>query len=69
MLVAMATVAVSVAGVGTAVSLGSDESSDPKAPVVDQQPGVVDAGPNVWAANDCTVLREVYGEAAQAYGC
>jgi hypothetical protein len=30
---------------------------------------VTDADPNPWAANDCAVLLDVFGEDAHAYGC
>jgi hypothetical protein len=62
------TVVLAVAGVGTALALGSDESRpEPQPPSVDGP--VTDAGPNPWAANDCTVLLDVFGEDAHAYGC
>jgi len=64
-----ATVVLAVAGVGTAVTLDSDDSRPDRRPAVVEEAPVVDAGPNAWAANDCTLLREVYGESAAAYGC
>ena len=30
---------------------------------------VTDVQPNPWGANDCTVLRDVFGDQAMAYGC
>jgi hypothetical protein len=51
------------------MSLDSDENRpEPQPPVVEEGP-VLDATPNPWAANDCAVLLEVFGEDAHAYGC
>ena len=62
-------VVLAAAGVGTAMSLDSDENRpEPQPPVVEEGP-VLDATPNPWAANDCAVLLEVFGEEAHAYGC
>jgi hypothetical protein len=62
------TVVLAAAGVGAALALDTNESQpDPRPPVVDGT--VTDAGPNPWAANDCAVLLDVFGEGAQAYGC
>jgi hypothetical protein len=62
-------VVLAAAGVGTAMSLDSDENRpEPQPPDVEEGP-VLDATPNPWAANDCAVLLEVFGEEAHAYGC
>ena len=63
-----AAVVLAAAGVGTAMSLDSDESRPEPQPSVGEAP-VVDAGPNPWAVNDCTVLLDALGEDAHAYGC
>ena len=62
------TVVLAAAGVGTALALDSEDGRpEPQSPSVDGT--VTDAGPNSWAANDCAVLLDVFGEGAQAYGC
>ena len=62
------TVVLAAAGIGTALALDSEESGPkPQPPVVDGP--VTDAAPNPYAANDCAVLLDVFGEGAQAYGC
>jgi hypothetical protein len=64
-----ATVALAAAGVGTAMSLDSDGNRPERQPSVVEEGPVLDATPNPWAANDCAVLLEVFGEDAHAYGC
>ena len=63
-----ATVILAAAGIGTAMTLDSDQSRPDPQPSVGETP-VVDAGPNPWALNDCAVLLDVLGEDAHAYGC
>ena len=64
-----AAVVLAAGGIGTAVSLDSDEGRpEPQPPVVEEAP-VLDAGPNPWAADSCAVLLDVFGEDAHAYGC
>jgi len=63
-----ATVILAAAGIGTAMTLDSDQSRPDPQPSVGEAP-VVDAGPNPWALNDCAVLLDVLGEDAHAYGC
>ena len=64
-----ATVVLAAAGVGTAMSLDSDGSRPERRPPAVEEAPFVDAGPNPWAVNDCTVLLDALGEDAHAYGC
>ena len=62
-------VVLAAAGVGTAMSLDSDENRPERQPSVVEEGPVVDATPNPWAANDCAVLLDALGDDAHAYGC
>ena len=64
-----AVIVLAAAGVGTAMSLDSGDTRPERETPVVEEGSVVDATPNPWAANDCAVLLEVFGEAAHAYGC